>query len=289
MFDYEASRASAEVLSIRGKLIAETVAFARKGSQLPGVVRIALIGSLTTSKPDPKDADLLVTATDDADLAPLATLGRRLKGRAQGMNLGADIFLCDPRGNYLGRICNWKECGPGIRASCDALHCGRRHYLHDDFADIKLDRSLILAPPLELWPTFVARVPLPEDLRRALASDPSIGARSMEARGRGVKTVQEEKGDGLVFAAHNHHGADCGTPPAIDENVPSQYIGYFENSYGEQAIFVYERDSGRATLRMGDYGWDHPIQVVDGGAIGVVLTPAELLWLQACWLAATGR
>ncbi|MCL5959805.1 MAG: hypothetical protein M1358_10940, partial [Chloroflexi bacterium] len=99
MFDHEESRATVEVPSTRSKLIAEAVAFARTASQLPGVVRIALIGSLTTCKPDPKDADLLVTVTDDADLAPLATVGRKLKGRAQSLNRGADIFLADPRGN----------------------------------------------------------------------------------------------------------------------------------------------------------------------------------------------
>lgn len=175
MFDHEEFRVVLEVPSTRSKLIAETIAFARKAGQLRGVLRIALVGSLTTSKPDPKDADLLVIVTDDADLAPLATLGCKLKGRAQSLNRGADIFLADPRGNYLGRTCHWKECGPGIRASCDALHCGRRHYLHDDLADVQFGRSLILAPPVELWPAPVARIPLPEDLRQALAYEPCGG------------------------------------------------------------------------------------------------------------------
>ena len=35
-------------------------------------------GSLTTDKEFPKDIDLLVTATDDCELEPLAQLGRRL-------------------------------------------------------------------------------------------------------------------------------------------------------------------------------------------------------------------
>ncbi|MFB0546976.1 MAG: UPF0158 family protein, partial [Anaerolineae bacterium] len=55
----------------RARLIAEVLAFVRAASQLPGVTCIALIGSLTTDEPDPEDADLLVTVTDDADLAPL--------------------------------------------------------------------------------------------------------------------------------------------------------------------------------------------------------------------------
>lgn len=175
MFDHEEFRAAVEVPSTHSKLIAEAISFAAKASQVPGVVRVALMGSLITSRPDPKDADLLVTVKDDADLTPLATLGRKLKGRAQSLNRGADILLADPRGNYLGRTCHWKECGPGMRASCDALHCGRRHYLHDDLADVQLDRSLIVAPPVELWPALVARIPLPEDLRQAWACEPRGG------------------------------------------------------------------------------------------------------------------
>jgi hypothetical protein len=154
--------------SKRARLIAEVLHFVRAAGKLPGVLRIALIGSLTTDEPNPKDADMLVTVTDDADLAPLAKLGRKLQGHAQGFNRGGEVFLADPEGNYLGRTCPWKRCGPGIRASCDALHCGRRHYLHDDLEAICLAKDLIAAPPLELWPEIVMRVPLPEDVEQAL-------------------------------------------------------------------------------------------------------------------------
>jgi hypothetical protein len=154
--------------SIRSCLIAEVLSFARAVRELPGVLRIALIGSLTADELDPKDADLLVTVTDDADLEALATLGRKLAGHAQSFNRGADVFLAGPQGNYLGRTCPWRECGPGIRSSCDALHCGRRPYLHDDLNTIKLARNLIDEPPIELWPKVAARVPLPQDVELAL-------------------------------------------------------------------------------------------------------------------------
>ncbi len=154
--------------SVRVFLIAEVLAFANAARQVAGVTRIALIGSLTTEKPDPKDADVLVTVTEGADLAPLAGLGRRLQGRAQSLNRGGEVFLADPKGKYLGRICPWKNCGPGIRVSCDALHCGRRHYPHDDWRAVRLTRDLIAAPPLELWPRYVVRVSVPEDLQRAM-------------------------------------------------------------------------------------------------------------------------
>lgn len=77
----------------RTRLVAEVLAFVRVARKLPGVTRIALIGSMTTEEPEPKDADLLVTVTDDADLARLATLGRKLQGHAQGFNRGGDVFL----------------------------------------------------------------------------------------------------------------------------------------------------------------------------------------------------
>ena len=83
--------------SVRVFLIAEVLAFANAARQVAGVTRIALIGSLTTEKPDPKDADVLVTVNEDADLAPLARLGRRLQGRAQTLNRGGEVFLADPR------------------------------------------------------------------------------------------------------------------------------------------------------------------------------------------------
>jgi len=36
--------------------------------------------------------------------------------------------------------------------------------LHDDLDDVTLDAALIMAPPLELWPTIVRRTELPKDV-----------------------------------------------------------------------------------------------------------------------------
>lgn len=153
---------------IRAFLLTEVRRFAERARAYPGVRRIALIGSLARDKDDPKDADVLVTVDDDADLTSLATAGRRLKARAQSRNKGADIFLADPSGNYIGRTCHWRECQPGIRASCDARHCGRRAFLHDDLDAVTLDPALIKTPPLELWPKIVCRVELPSDVETEL-------------------------------------------------------------------------------------------------------------------------
>ncbi|OGT20945.1 MAG: hypothetical protein A2V90_09355 [Gammaproteobacteria bacterium RBG_16_57_12] len=149
---------------IRVFLIAEAFRFIARASSMSGVRRIAIVGSLTREKTDPKDADILITVDDAADLTGLATAARNLKGAAQTRNKGADVFLANPAGCYIGRICHWRECSPGVRASCDARHCGRRHFLHDDLDDVTLDPLLVKEPPIEVWPAVVCRTAVPGDL-----------------------------------------------------------------------------------------------------------------------------
>jgi len=160
--------------SRRSQLIAEARAFIQAARRLSGVTRIALLGSITTGNPDPKDVDLLVTVEDEmdlTDLTDLATLGRHLSGRLQSLGAGADIFLACPENRYLGRLCLWRECAPGIRLSCDALNCGRRHFLHDDLRAVRLPRWLVVSPPVEAWPRVVIRVPPPPDLAPLLQAE----------------------------------------------------------------------------------------------------------------------
>ena len=150
--------------NVRDSLLEAALWFVRAAAQLSGVRRIAFVGSILSHRQRPKDIDLLVYVADDADLVPLASTARRLQGRLQSQNRGADVFLADEQHRYLGRTCSWKLCQPGIRASCDALHCGRRPHLHDDLATIRLPDSLIAAPPLDLWPTVVRRCQVPADV-----------------------------------------------------------------------------------------------------------------------------
>lgn len=151
-------------LEFRHKLLDEVLIFTRAANRIPDVTRVALIGSLTTEKPDPYDADMLVTVTDDADLTQLATIARKLQGHTQSFARGGEVFLADPQHHYLGRTCPWKRCGPGIRMSCEALNCGRRLFLYDDLHIVKLAEKIIAEPPIELWPVIVTRVPVPDDL-----------------------------------------------------------------------------------------------------------------------------
>ncbi len=141
------------LLNLRQIMLDETRGFVRLARELPGVQRIALIGSLTTDKEFPKDIDLLVTVSDDCDLSKLAAWGRQLAGRMAAHTSGADIFLANPAGRYIGRTCAWKQCGPGIRTTCDARSCGLRKFLHDDFDSVCLSPELVENPPVILWPT----------------------------------------------------------------------------------------------------------------------------------------
>jgi hypothetical protein len=58
--------------ALREQMLAGVLVFVRAVAPIAGVRRIALVGSIMTAKPTPKDVDLLVTVTDDADLALLA-------------------------------------------------------------------------------------------------------------------------------------------------------------------------------------------------------------------------
>lgn len=74
---------------------------------------------------------------------------------------------------------------------------------------------------------------------------------------------QTDRREVPLFQVRNHHTATCGAPPHIDDLPYEHYLGYFQNQYGEQAVFVYDHDSGQAET--------------------------ERWWLHACWQAATAN
>lgn len=156
--------------TVRTQLLTATVPFVLAAAQMQGIKRVALIGSLTTTKTDPKDVDLLLTIDDAMDLEQIATAGRRLRGRVTSFthgNYGTDLFVASSRHRYLGRLCHHKDC-PSHRISCEAAHCGQRPYLRDDLRSVTLEKSLVIAPPLDLWPTIIARVAVPSDVEQHL-------------------------------------------------------------------------------------------------------------------------
>ena len=96
-------------------------------------------------------------------------------------------------------------------------------------------------------------------------------------------------GDASLFQVRNHHSASCGIPPHLDDRSPSQYLGYVENQYGEQAVFVDDRNSNSASVYVGDAGWQTAHAVIDGAVADLVLSETERLWLCACWQAVTAN
>lgn len=63
----------------------------------------------------------------------------------------------------------------------------------------------------------------------------------------------------LVFLAHNHHGSDG---PAIPTKIGTLYENYFENKYGDQWIFRYDRDTKTISVHGGDCGWINGFQPI---------------------------
>ena len=163
---YRPRKPSPSVDEPRRLLLLGAYSFVRATCQCPGVRRIALLGSVAATKAIPKDIDLLVTIERAMDLSQLARAGRRLKGLAQTINLGADIFLTDTAEHYLGRICHYRECHP--RAACHAQHCGFKAYINDDLHVVTLSRDLIASPPVDLWPEVIRRIAVPEDVEKIL-------------------------------------------------------------------------------------------------------------------------
>ena len=94
-----------------------------------------------------------------------------------------------------------------------------------------------------------------------------------------------------LFKVSNHHTRSCGDPPAADGDAAGVYHGYFANEVGEQSVYVHDFETGKATVRLGDSGWDASYPIVDGCAEGLIVTEAEAAWIRACWIAthAQGR
>lgn len=82
-----------------------------------------------------------------------------------------------------------------------------------------------------------------------------------------------------LFQIANRHIAECGQPsplPADFETGP-YYRAYFENAYGEQWIFWFNRETQELCLLGGDLGWDvrHKIVAVTMETLTTVLTGSK--------------
>ncbi len=82
----------------------------------------------------------------------------------------------------------------------------------------------------------------------------------------------------------NSHVADCGSPPSLD--ATDKYVGYFENPFGEQWVFIGDRKTGKAVVRGGDVGWERETEIsFDRPCPDMVLDEAEKLWVITCFMA----
>ena len=94
--------------------------------------------------------------------------------------------------------------------------------------------------------------------------------------------------DSEFLRVRNHHVTAA---PEIGER-PGRYLGYFENKFGEQLVFVHEDGELDATVFHGDVGWE-PRRVRDGGGLpdvgDLVLNEEERAFLTACWIATAWR
>jgi hypothetical protein len=82
-------------------------------------------------------------------------------------------------------------------------------------------------------------------------------------------------GAGLVFAAHNNHDPRCGRPPGLrNTDHPRLYYGYFENRFGEQFVFTFDRATGTGTVSGGDLSWGEP-KVFTRGMLDEALRSTE--------------
>lgn len=76
------------------------------------------------------------------------------------------------------------------------------------------------------------------------------------------------------------------------EERPGRYLGYFENRFGEQLVFVHEDGERDATVFHGDADWE-PRRVVDASGLpdvgDLILNEEERTFLVACWIATAWR
>lgn len=89
-----------------------------------------------------------------------------------------------------------------------------------------------------------------------------------------------------LLKIRNHHAASGGEPPDFDAMLSRCYLGYFENRYGEQWIFLMDQETGKSSLYGGNLGWDKEIEVINGRVRDIHLGQPEQLWLRGCWAAA---
>lgn len=103
-----------------------------------------------------------------------------------------------------------------------------------------------------------------------------------------------------ILEIWNNHSVNSGEPPFITNRYRNKkkyeggewanWVSYFENEYGEQALLIYNPGFEEVKLWMGDYSWiddvklnlKKPVLEQIRNCFRMV-TREEELWLKACW------
>src|SRR5262245_59359190 len=100
----------------------------------------------------------------------------------------------------------------------------------------------------------------------------------------------DKKCDGgeRLLEIDNVHITSCGPPPSIDGT--GKYVGYFENKYGEQWVFIGDPKTGKAVIRGGDCSWEREFEVSEETpAPAAILNDAEKLWIVTRFMAMSDK
>jgi hypothetical protein len=90
-----------------------------------------------------------------------------------------------------------------------------------------------------------------------------------------------------LLSIPNVHVASCGEPPKID--ATGKYLSYFENSYGEQWVFIGDAKKKKAVVYGGDIQWTTEVHLTpEQPCPKLFLNEPEKAWLLACWTGFTG-
>jgi len=95
--------------------------------------------------------------------------------------------------------------------------------------------------------------------------------------------IEKKRNGERLLEIDNVHVAGCGPPPSID--AADKYVGYFENPYGEQWLFVGDPKTGKAVLRGGDCGWEREYKVsLKNPCPDTILNEPEKMWIVTCFM-----
>jgi len=123
--------------------------FAEKAQKLPGVLEVAIVGSVAGNDPYQNDLDMAVIVRKLDEITTIAKHARQMSGHYRGW----DIFLFDEGLKPLGRVCHCREC-PGQSTDCLAPGCGQPPHPRV-YPDFEYCERVFLKSPIDvLWTSF---------------------------------------------------------------------------------------------------------------------------------------